>query len=69
MELPEYFVDLNSSRPATDRKNYCIGTVPGCGLQVLLVQTDGRRERAAAALTVGVGSFADPKHVEVLSRL
>jgi secreted Zn-dependent insulinase-like peptidase len=63
--LPDYFLDLDSSRPVTDRKHYRLGLIPGSGLEVLLVQTDGRRGRAAAALTVGVGSFSDPEGLEV----
>lgn len=57
-------LDLSSTRPLTDKKTYHLHVLP-CGLEVLVVRTDGSRGRAAAAMTVKVGSFSDPADAEV----
>ena len=70
-------IDLNSSRPKTDIKDYKLAVLPG-GMKVLLVSSlakskadsgDGKagRNRAAASMTVNVGTFSDPPEVEGLA--
>lgn len=57
-------IDLNPSRPLIDKKDYKLASFSN-GLEVLLISTNGRRDRAAASMTVNVGSFSDPADVEV----
>lgn len=61
-------MDLNPTRSAGDEKDYRLLTLD-CGLECLLISTRTRCERrgdleyakAAAAMSVQVGSFADPE--------
>ena len=63
---------LNCSRSASDKKNYALRTL-SCGLEVLLISSKQLNDhgrlvcKAAAALCVGVGSFADPIEAEGLA--
>ena len=60
--------DLDGSRSGSDEKNYRIVIVEPSGLECLLISTKIRSEKrcetnlkAAAAMSVQVGSFADPQ--------
>lgn len=56
--------DLNPSRPKTDKKDYKLAVLPN-GMKVVVVSScSSARDRAAASLTVGVGSFSDPPELE-----
>jgi secreted Zn-dependent insulinase-like peptidase len=49
-----------SSKSTLDKKLYFISTLQN-GLEVLLISTNGSKiDKAAAALSVQTGSFADP---------
>lgn len=59
--------DLTPSRPKTDKKEYKLAVLSS-GMKVLVVSSSGgSRDRAAASMTVNVGSFSDPPEVEGLA--
>jgi secreted Zn-dependent insulinase-like peptidase len=66
-EFVTSLTDLTKSRPRTDAKEYKLAVLPG-GMKVLLVSSAASpgRDRAAASMTVGVGTFSDPPEVAIV---
>ena len=66
-EFVRTLIDLNPSRPLTDAKDYKM-TVLSNGMRVIVVSNNNpNRNRAAASMTVNVGSFSDPPYMEGLA--
>lgn len=66
---------ISTTKSKSDKKHYALYTVPGVGLEVLLISSldkyvrdsanlDVSRMKAAAAMSVQVGSFADPPEAQ-----
>jgi hypothetical protein len=53
-------MDLNHMRNAIDAKEYRLIKVYGSNLDCVLISTKEKNVKAAAAMAVQVGSFADP---------